>query len=87
MNNFNNEISGTKKKQPTNQKNPFKYTFNIEHFLKTHQQSTNMFFYVVQPIQEISAPVLLNEIRLFQNPDGDSPNDHISGMDLTQSDI
>lgn len=46
-----------------------------------------MFFYVVQPIQEISAPVLLNEIRLFQNPDGDSPNDHISGMDLTQSDI
>lgn len=86
MNNFNNEISGTKK--TTNQpKKPIQYTFNIEHFLKTHQQSTNMFFYVVQPIQEISAPVLLNEIRLFQNPDGDSPNDHISGMDLTQSDI
>lgn len=46
-----------------------------------------MFFCVVQPNQEISAPVLLNEILLFQNPDDDSPNDHISGMDLTQSDI
>lgn len=64
MNNFNNEISGTKKNnQP---KKPVQYTFNIEHFLKTHQQSTNMFFCVVQPNQEISAPVLLNEILLFQ---------------------
>lgn len=46
-----------------------------------------MAFCVVQTIQEISAPLLLNEILLFKNPDGDSPNDHISGMDLTQSDI
>lgn len=64
MNNFNNEISGTKK--PNQPKKPVQYTFNIEHFLKTHQQSTNMFFCVVQPNQEISAPVLLNEILLFQ---------------------
>lgn len=30
------------KNQPT--KKTVQYTFNIEHFLKTHQQSTNMFF-------------------------------------------
>lgn len=39
------------KNQPTNQKKTVQYAFNIEHFLKTHQQSTNMFFCVVQPIQ------------------------------------